>query len=38
LKKTKIYRLPQYANPSGVPGAISNENKSLLLAAGKYFD
>ncbi|CAF0754166.1 unnamed protein product [Adineta steineri] len=32
-EKTKIYRLPQYANASGVPGSISNENKSLLLSA-----
>ncbi|CAF0825488.1 unnamed protein product [Adineta ricciae] len=32
-EKTKIYRLPQYANPASVPGSVSNENKSLLLAA-----
>jgi hypothetical protein len=38
FKKTKIYRLPQYANSSGAPGSISNENKGLLLAAGNYLN
>ncbi|CAM4785479.1 unnamed protein product [Rotaria magnacalcarata] len=32
-EKTKIYRLPQSTNPVGLPGTMSNENKSLLLAA-----
>jgi hypothetical protein len=35
-QKIKIYRLPQYTNQSAIPGSIANENKSLLLAAGKY--
>jgi hypothetical protein len=38
LKKTKIYRLPQYTNPANAPGSILPENKSLLLAAGNYWD
>ncbi|CAF3355573.1 unnamed protein product [Rotaria socialis] len=32
-ERTKIYRLPQSTNPVGLPGTMSNENKSLLLAA-----
>ena len=36
LKKTKIYRLPQYPNqPSSLVGSTPNENKSLLLSSGK---
>lgn len=31
--KTKIYRLPQYSNPAAIPGAITNENKNLLISA-----
>ena len=35
LKKTKIYRLPQYNNQPSTVGSTPNENKSLLLASGK---
>ena len=34
IKKTKIYRLPQYSNSVSISGSLPHENKSLLLNSG----